>query len=75
MVPAGGWAVRVRGVRIVQARGVAVHLIDGTQELFRDHFALPKRVGASAAEVAPASGVLAGEEGSAGVGQDIENGG
>ena len=35
-----------------------VHLIDGTYELFRHYFAVPKRLGPSGAEVAAAGGVL-----------------
>ncbi len=35
-----------------------VHLIDGTYELFRHYFAVPKRQGPSGAEVAAAGGVL-----------------
>jgi 5'-3' exonuclease len=37
---------------------VDVHLIDGTYELFRHYFAVPKRQGPSGAEVAAAGGVL-----------------
>ena len=37
---------------------VEVHLIDGTYELFRHYFAMPKRQGPSGVEVAAVSGVL-----------------
>ena len=38
---------------------VEVHLVDGTYELFRHHFALPSRAGAEGQEVAAVRGVLA----------------
>lgn len=40
------------------SRGVEVHLIDGTYELFRHYFAVPKRQGPSGTEVAAVGGVL-----------------
>ena len=35
-----------------------VHLVDGTYELFRHHFALPSRVNSEGLEVAATRGVL-----------------
>jgi 5'-3' exonuclease len=41
-----------------QDRGVDVHLLDGTYELFRHHFALPDRADADGVEIAAARGVV-----------------
>jgi 5'-3' exonuclease len=42
-----------------EASGFEVHLIDGTYELFRHFFAVPRRAGADGAEVGAVGGVLA----------------
>ena len=50
--PAGPWAVGGQGAF------VNVHLVDGTYELFRHHFAVPSHVTATGQEVAAVRGVL-----------------
>ena len=43
---------------VCEAAVMQVHLVDGTYELFRHHFALPSRVNADGLEVAATRGVL-----------------
>lgn len=44
--------------KMVDNEPMQVHLVDGTYELFRHHFALPSRVNANGLEIAAARGVV-----------------